>query len=241
MELYDGMIQKTREYLSADTPRNYLYDERKCWGETTSGEMIMLRDAAFELGGGSCESVNYTCVTSNQELVKENGIFLYGPELRELREDTSFARIVFLNVKEDALDEAAGDDAAYRFIRELEYVRYHIFPKGYMVRTSAKNSREQARVSRDAIKAGISFERLGESYIRKYLENPKVRKVQVIFLVGKEKLQPFVEEAVKADTVTEALNHILKGMPMNCGSCDLQVICNEVEGMRALHQGNRNR
>ena len=110
-----------------------------------------------------------------------------------------------------------------------------------MVRTSAKNSREQARVSRDAIKAGISFERLGESYIRKYLENPKVRKVQVIFLVGKEKLQPFVEEAVKADTVTEALNHILKGMPMNCGSCDLQVICNEVEGMRALHQGNRNR
>lgn len=65
--------------------------------------------------------------------------------------------------------------------------------------------------------------------------------MQVIFLVGKEKLQLFVEEAVKADTVTEALNHILKGMPMNCGSCDLQVICNEVEGMRALHQGNRNR
>lgn len=239
MELYDGMIQKTREYLSADTPRIYPYDERKCWGETASGEMIMLRDAAFELGGGSCESVNYTCVTSNQGLIKENGVFLYGPELGELREDTTFARIAFLSVEEDALDEAAGDDAAYRFIRELDYVRYHIFPKGYMVRTSAKSSREQARVSRNAVKAGISFERLGDTYIRKYLENPNVKKVQVIFLVGKENLKPFVEEAAKADAVTEALNHILKGMPMNCGTCDLKVICNEVEGMRALHQRSR--
>ena len=239
MELYDGMIQRTREYLSAYTPRRYPYDERKCWRETASGEMIMLRDAAFELGGGSCESVNYTCVTSDQELTGESEIVLYGPELKELKEDTSFARIVFLTMEEEAEDGIRTEDALYRFIRELEYVRYHIFPKGYMVRTSAKSSREQARVSKAAVKAGISFERLGSTYIRRYLMNPGVKRVQVLFLVGMKTLKPFVEEALKADEVTDALNHILKGMPMNCGTCDLKGICDEVEGMRAMHQRSK--
>ena len=239
MELYDGMIQRTREYLSAYTPRRYPYDERKCWNETAAGEMIMLRDAAFELGGGSCESVNYTCVTSDQEQAGVSEILLYGPELKELKEDTSFARIVFLTVEEETEDGTGTDDELYRFIRELEYVKYHIFPRGYMVRTSAKSSREQARVSKEALKAGISFERLGGTYIRKYLKNPRVKGVQILFLVGMKPFKPFLEEAVKADAVTEALNHILKGMPMNCGTCDLKVICNEVEGMRAMHQKSK--
>ena len=46
--------------------------------------------------------------------------------------------------------------------------------------------------------------------LRKSFDFPKV-----LFLVGMKTLKPFVEEAIKADEVTEALNHILKGMPMN--------------------------
>lgn len=237
MDLYDGMIKETREYLSAYTVQRYPYDEAKCWGETAGGEMIMLRDTAFELGGGNLESVNYTCVTSNEKLVGRNEILLYGPKLEEIKKDTSFARIVFLMTEDN--DDAGDDDSMYRFIRDLEYVRYHIFPKGYMVRTSAKSNREQARISRDAVRQGISFERLGCTYIRKYLKNPKVRYVQVMFLAGIEPLAPFIREGQQVEAVTEALNHILKGMPMNCGTCDLKVICNEVEGMRKLHQKTR--
>ena len=162
MELFDAIIRRTREYLSAYSPRRYPYDAKKCWKETASGEMILLRDAAYELGGGNCESVNYTCATSDQELLMENEILLFGEDLPELKQDTSFARIVFLRT--DAADNFEGEDELYRFVRELEYVRYHIFPKGYMVRTSAKSSREQARVSKDAIGAGINFERLGSAY-----------------------------------------------------------------------------
>ena len=235
MELYDEIIRNTREYLSAYTPRCYPYDEKKCWEETASGEMIMLRDAAFELGGGNCESVNYTCVTSVLDEAGKNEVLLYGPELSELKGDVSFARIVFLTA-DPSVWERLDEEAAYRFIRDLEYVRYHVYPRGYMVRTSAKSSREQARVSREAVKAGISFEKLGAVYIRKYLENPRIRTVQVLFLTGLDSLVPFQREAKQADAVTEALNHILKGMPMNCGTCDLKVICKEVEGMRALHQ-----
>lgn len=240
MDLYDGIIKRTSEYLSAYPVKRYSYDESKCWRETDTGEMIMLREAAFELGGGDLESVNFTCVTSNEELVGGNEILLYGPELNGLRQDVSFARIVFLTTgdmgRNNTADDVVDDDSRYRFIRELEYVRYHVFPKGYMVRTSAKSSREQARVSYEALKAGISFEKLGCTYIRKYLENPKVKSVQVMFLVGMKPLTQFLQAGKQVEAVTEALDHILKGMPMNCGTCDLQVICNEVEGMRKLHQ-----
>ena len=237
MELYDAIIRRTREYLSAYSPRRYPYDAKKCWKETASGEMILLRDAAYELGGGNCESVNYTCATSDQELLMENEILLFGEDLPELKQDTSFARIVFLRT--DAADNFEGEEELYRFVRELEYVRYHIFPQGYMVRTSAKSSREQARVSKDAIGAGINFERLGSTYIRKYLKNPRVRNVQVLFLTGMKELEPFLKEAQQTDAVTGALNHILQGMPMNCKTCDLKTICDEVDGMRSLHQKNR--
>ncbi|GAA0806595.1 hypothetical protein GCM10008910_45140 [Faecalicatena orotica] len=238
MELYDEIIRNTREYLSAYTPRCYPYDEKQCWEETASGEMVMLRDAAFELGGGNCESVNYTCVTSALDGAGKNEVLLYGPELSELKGDVSFARIVFLTA-DPSVWEGLGEEAAYRFIRDLEYVRYHVYPRGYMVRTSAKSSKEQARVSREALKAGISFEKLGAVYIRKYLQNPGIQSVQVLFLTGLYSLVPFQKEAGQAEAVTEALNHILKGMPMNCGTCDLKVICDEVEGMRALHQKKR--
>lgn len=231
MNLYDGMIEETRELTKGWKMQFFPYKEEKCWRESKREEMILQREAAYELGGGNYPSVNYACVTSDSTLVPENQILLYGPEMGEIKEDTSFGRIVFLET-----EEVTEEEAAYRFIRELEYVKYHIFPKGYMVRASGKGYREQARVSREAIKRGISFWGLGCGYIKKYLENPKVKRVQILFLVGREKLQEFQRIAEQADAVTNALSHILKGMPMNCGSCDLKSICDEVEGMRKLHQ-----
>ena len=54
-----------------------------------------------------------------------------------------------------------------------------------------------------------------------------------------KELEPFLKEAQQTDAVTGALNHILQGMPMNCKTCDLKTICDEVDGMRSLHQKNR--
>ncbi|MBR5290807.1 MAG: hypothetical protein IKU28_07460, partial [Erysipelotrichaceae bacterium] len=36
--------------------------------------------------------------------------------------------------------------------------------------------------------------------------------------------------------VSSALNTIFNGLEMNCGSCNLNEICKEVEGLRELHQ-----
>ena len=38
--------------------------------------------------------------------------------------------------------------------------------------------------------------------------------------------------------ITEAVDHILKGMVLNdCNSCSVKELCDQVEGMRAIHKG----
>ena len=43
----------------------------------------------------------------------------------------------------------------------MEFVKYHVFPQGYMMRVSPENGREQVRVSKQALKRGISFRNIG--------------------------------------------------------------------------------
>ena len=39
--------------------------------------------------------------------------------------------------------------------------------------------------------------------------------------------------------LTKAIDHIFKNVIMDCQACSLQEICDEVEGMRELHFGQK--
>ena len=196
----------------------------------------MLRDAAFELGGSGCPSASYTCATTSG-LISEDEILLYGPDLPEITGDCAFAKIVLLETED--LGEAEDSEKAYQAIRNLEFVRYHVFPIGYMVRVSSESNREQVRVSKKVVRAGIRFAYVGGTYIRKYKAIPGVKHVRVIFVTDEKivnALQPF---AGKVDDITKTLTHILDGLPTDCGHCSLKPVCDEVEGMRELHMGKK--
>lgn len=237
MELYNSIITATRDALSGAQPRRWAYDPADAWRDTGTSELVMQRDAAFELGGGFCPSANFTCVTSDEALVPGDEILLYGPDLPELRRDVSFARLAFL-----LADELGGDDeAAYQAIRDMEFVKYHVFPEGYMVRISSESNREQVRVSKTAIARGVSFRNIGAAYVRGYHKNPHVRRVQLVFLTDSALIAELAKTAKKVDGITKTLTHILEGIPTDCGSCNLKPICDEVEGMREMHFGMRNK
>lgn len=111
-----------------------------------------------------------------------------------------------------------------------------------MLRISSGDFREQVRVSRMALRRGISFRNVGFDFIRRYLRNPNVLQVQVLFVTAEEgPYQVLREYAKKSADITRTLTHILDGMPMDCGSCNLKPVCDEVEGMRELHFGRNKR
>ena len=237
MELYNSIISATRERFADKAPQRWDYDPAAAWRDTGESELVMQRDAAFELGGGSCPSANFTCVTSDETLIPNDEILLYGRDLDELHDDVSFARLAFLLT--DRLD--GDDEAIYQAIRDMEFVKYHVFPEGYMVRISSESNREQVRLSKAAVSRGINFRKIGAAYIKGYHKNEHVKRVQLVFVTDDAVVAELAKTAKKVDDITRTLTHILEGIPTDCGSCNLKPICDEVEGMREMHFGMRNK
>lgn len=236
MKLYDSLIDATMEALSKKSCVRVPYAGKAPWKCLDNSEFIMQRDAGLELGGSGNPSVNYTCVTTSGK-VSEDEILICGRDLSQIKGDTAFARIVILETED--LGEESDQEKAFQAIRNLEFVRYHVFPEGYMVRVSSQSNQEQVRISRDALKKGIDFASVGAAYISKYKEVSQVKSVRIIFITEKDLVESLLPNANKVDQITRTLTHILDGMPTDCGHCSMKPVCDEVEGMKELHLGKR--
>jgi len=234
MELYNSLIRDTKALLEKGTPRVWNYRPGDAWKDIGSSELVLQKDAAYELGASGKGSANYVLFTSSAELVKEDRVLLYGQDLGEIGGPVDFARIVLLRV--GVLD--GDDEAVYRILKDIEFAKYHVYPEGYMVRMSPESYREQVRVSKQAIRKGISFRGIGASYIREYKKDPNVLNATVIFVTAPGyDFGAMKDLAKKSSDVTNTLTHILEGLPTDCSVCALKDICDEVEGMKELHFG----
>ena len=234
MELYNSLIKETKGLLEQGSPKVWEYSERNCWNDIGSSELVLQKDAAFELGAAGKGSANYVLFTSNPELVDKDQVLLYGPDLKDIKGDVDFARIVLLRV--GVLDD--DDEEVYRILKDIEFAKYHVYPEGYMVRMSPESYREQVRVSKQAIRRGISFQTIGNSYIKAYKKDANVLNATVIFVTAPGfDYKTMKDGAKKANDITNTLTPILEGLPTDCSVCALKDICDEVEGMKELHFG----
>lgn len=232
MELYNSTINDVKALLPANGSC-WAYDEHNCWRDKGSNELVLQKDAAFELGASGKGSANLVLYTSG-DLVEGDEVVLYGDELNDIKGDCSFARIVLLKI--GLID--GDDEVVYRTLKDIEFAKYHVYPEGYMVRISPESYREQVRVAKEAVKAGISFRKLGNNYIREYKKDDNVLACKVIFITDPafdyEKLAAL---AKRGNAITNTLTHILEGLPTDCTTCALQGVCEEVDGMKELHFG----
>lgn len=231
MNLYDNIITTVLDETDKAGAVNIMGNANKAWPVTERSELVMQRESAFELGGGTNPSVNYTLV-STKDFVNEDGIFLVGDDIRNIKADVAFARIVILRI-----DDIGESEEAHDAIRNMEFARYHVFPKGYMVRVSSMSNREQVRISKKALSKGISFSAVGKAYIEEYKKIKQVKNVRVIFITRKELVDSLSGYAKKADDITKSLTHIFDGLATDCGHCDFKKVCDEVEGMKEMHLG----
>ena len=135
MELFNSLIQDTKALLEQGSPKAWDYSERDCWHEIGSSELVLQKDAAYEMGAAGKGSANYVLFTSSPKLVDKDQVLLYGPDLKEIKGDCDFARIVLLRV--GVLDD--DNDKVYRILKDIEFAKYHVYPEGYMVRMSPEN------------------------------------------------------------------------------------------------------
>lgn len=234
MKLFDELIAKTIEQLASYPQTLYRYAPEHAAKEGELGQLILRKDMAFELGEGSYPSVSLTAITQDEALVEEDGILVCGPELSGIKGDCAFARVTLIRT-DDVYEN--GDQAAYNLIKSLETQKFLVSPEGYMMRPSGMTNREQVRVSKKAVKAGLSFAAVGSLLIQKYHTNPHVKAVRMIFVTLPE--APYRELDTLADKVgmlTKTLNHALADVSMDCHVCEWKPVCDSVEGMKELHQ-----
>lgn len=234
MELYNSLIKETKALTDPLQRKSWDYDEQDCWFDNGSSELVLQKYAAYEMGASGKGSANYVLFTSSPELVEKDQVILIGKDMREIKGDCDFARIVLLRIGD--IDD--DDEVVYRTLKDIEFSKYHVYPKGYMVRISPESYREQVRVSREALTGGINFKAVGASYIREYKKNPNVISAMVIFITDPAANYTELKAlAKKSAGVTGTLTHILEGLPTDCSVCALKDICDEVEGMKELHFG----
>ncbi len=234
MELFNSLFHDTRALLEKGSPTVWDYDPAAVWKDIGSSELVLQKDAAFELGASGKGSANYVLFTSSPELVDKDRVLLYGPDLKDIRGDCDFARIVLLRV--GVLE--GDDEKIYRTLKDIEFAKYHVNLEGYMIRMSPESHREQVRVSRQAQAKRISFRQIGNSYIKAYKQDENVLNATVIFVTAPGfDYKAMKDTAKKAGDVIGTLTHILEGLPTDCSVCALKGICDEVEGMKELHFG----
>ncbi len=230
MNVYDNLIKETTGIL-----QNQKFTElqvRECsWNMLDSNEFLMGKEVCFELGDRFKDSVVYHVPTRDKTLVGEDKIFLIGDDLQKIKHNTNFSRVVLFNI-----DDISDPNKAYIGVRKLNYERYKIIPEGYMVLSSSFENKENVRVSKKAIKKGLTFETLGNIYISHYKRMPGVNNVQVYFIVGDfDFVKDLICVSQKVNEVTNAFDHILKNVILDCDVCPLKTICEDIEALRELH------
>ena len=234
MKLYDPIISNILTLCEQASSRK-LPVCHVDWPDLGKENLIFRQDMAYELGGSGDRffALGATAVTDDPALVREDEIVLVGKDLPEISADTSYARIALVRVAPDTLGEG---NALYNAVKQMEFVRYHVNPEGFMTRVSLMNGTESARVSKKALEKGLTFTQVGNLMLRQFHKNARIVSVKLIFIT--DPCFPFsaLKEAVReTGKITRAIDHILKNGMTDCDSCSLQKICEEVEGMKELH------
>lgn len=227
MDFFDSLIKDVYALTDNLQPKSYDYNEENAREDLGYNQVILQRDSAYELSG-----TGFNLVTSSD--VKP-GIVVVGKDMQSIKKNQPFARISVVQI-----DEQSDEQSAYNLIRKIEYVKYHYFPEGYMIRTTSRSHKESVRVSKKSLKNGMNFEQVGSLLISRYKQIPQVKNVCVIFITDENADFSFFEKlAKKNNDITETLNHIMNNVVFDCDTCNLKAVCDEVEGLKELHFKNR--
>lgn len=235
MTLYNDELEKLDSLINLYPHQSYAYDSSDAWPDAGRSNFVLSSDMAYELGGGTKQlySLGSTIVTSDKAFVPKDETLLIGSEINQIKEDSPYARLSVCLVEKDSL---GNGELLFNTIKAIQYTRYHYNPRGFMMRISAANKVESVRISKEAVQQGLTFEHAGNLLIKEFHKNSKIIAVKNIFINAADFDYKALEEHIKrCDLITKAIDHISESSLMDCHTCGLKKVCDEVEGMRELH------
>jgi len=232
MNIFDEKVLQTVEILKGETLKKL--DESECWEVNTKNTFLMDKDTQIELGGYPKESVNLIIPTSNLYGLTDipGGTYIIGDEASFQEEKhASFGKIVLLETED--IDE----EKLYDFTQKILLSDSRIFLNDVMLRQSSTHYNLNLRIGKKAMENRFSLGRMANTVFDAFVKLEEVKSAIVILLYGDSELyKGLLDVAEKVKGVTLTLNHIFDGIDMDCGSCVMSPVCDEVEGLREMHK-----
>lgn len=229
MQIHDEYTKQIQELLS--NKGDSLDITNTSWKMLEKSDYLLDSETYIELGSVNDDSLSFTVCSTTIDF--EDKIVLIGKDIKKLKGKVSnFSKVVFVNIKgEDNQNEM------YKNIREVERIKHSLNYEGTMLRASSLESRECFRISKSAYKNKLNFSILGSELIKKFKEYDFIKSVQVYYIVDdKETISTLSQYPKKINLLTQALNHIFDDIVLDCESCAIKEICDEVDGMRDSHK-----
>jgi len=197
--------------------------------------IVPAEECAVELGAPPKANVNLVLWTDNLSRIRDGEIRLVGPDMK-LREKVSwpYAQVVMLAVEN-------SEEADPFMLESTQYLSNRL--AGFMVRTVP--GRLWARISREAVKAGMDFARLGSALVAAYREDfPGVAAVEVLFITEDDEHVKALESMASESKILLGKNKklVLVGdgeyecTDLDCDDCDEQETCDDVRDIVILRR-----
>lgn len=231
MKIFAEVTEKILELLPENADKSVLFSDDLCAENGDKNAILFRSDTAYELGGSGKSAVSSIIFTDSLSL--QNEVILYGQDLSEITEDSPFAHFTFVGLK-----QKNEEDLSYELLKNIGFTAFQIYPKGYHIRISPSASKEQVRVAKSVLQTEqpLSFLNVGCSLIRAFKENDDVEFVRTVFITKKDfDYRALSDLALKAKKITDAVHSTLQLDELDCASCKMKPVCDEVEGLRELH------
>lgn len=233
INIFDDKISEVMDIIKSSGEKTFNYNNNNCWPTEKKAPFLLQKETSIELGHHPSDSAAFLAVTDTKGFIGKNQISIVGNDITELSGiNHSYGKIII--IESNNIDSKN----TYEEIKKLEHIQYSIHLSGIMSRVSMGYARENIRIGTKAMENRVNFEKIGNTIINKFLKNDIVKCVKVIFICGP--LDIYKEISKIYENVRErviALNTIFDGIDLDCGTCNLSAICDEIEGLRELHKG----
>ncbi len=231
MQLYNEVIRSIKSLMPSVVSKRSVYSSNECAPDGEKDALLFRSDTAYELGGGGKQSAQSVLFASLSDTDSES--ILYGPDLCNISFDTHFGHITIVQLKNP-------DDASLTSeqLKTIAFTVFQLYPKGYHIRISPVFCREQVRVAKNELnkKQPLSFLNIGNSLIREFLKNPDVAAVKTVFITDPDfDYKTLSALCGKAKRITDAVQSTLQMSELDCASCNMKPVCDEIDGLRELH------
>ncbi len=233
MELFEKIFPPLLSFIDGlPQRRTWNADTEKAWPPGGSRNIVLKENTGLELGSPEKESVSCLLWTGDSAMVTDSRISLIGPDFPEsFGKSLPFGKVVILAV------EGFDEDNAYDRHRELDFVRYDLDLRGFMMRAVSQYMREWCRISREALHEGFSTQVLGSSLLNLFKARPFVKKAEVVFVTSSTKDVARIKEITSpAEKIIAAMNKMASELSFDCDTCEYQEVCNEADDLRSMRR-----